>query len=358
MKETKQKLFAAMSGGVDSAVTALLMQKEGFEVEGATMRLFHPQTDIKLAERACGTQQDIDDAKAVCDILGIAHHVLDFSADFKEKVIQNFIDAYAKGLTPNPCVVCNRHLKFDRFLETAIENGAQYMATGHYARVEKQGDRYLLKKAKDETKDQTYVLYALTQDQLQKIRFPLGDYRKTEVRELAESYGFRSAQKRESQDICFVPDGDYASFIERFSGKTFPHGNFVNAAGDVLGEHKGIIHYTVGQRRGLGLALPRPMYVIGKDAKQNLVTLGYNDDLFSRDLTVRDIRLTAADALEHPERLEVKIRYAHKAQPAMVEQVGTDEIHILFDEPQRAATSGQAAVFYDGDTVVGGGTIV
>lgn len=358
MKETQQKLFAAMSGGVDSAVTALLMQKEGFTVEGATMRLFHPQTDIKLAERACGTQQDIDDAKAVCDTLGIAHHVLDFSEAFAEKVIRSFTEAYAKGLTPNPCIVCNRYLKFDRFLEAAQQSGAQYMATGHYARVEKQGNRYLLKKAKDETKDQTYVLYALTQEQLKKIRLPLGDYRKSEVRELAESYGFSSAKKRESQDICFVPDGDYASFIERFSGITFPHGKFVNASGDVLGEHKGIIHYTVGQRRGLGLALPRPMYVIGKDAQQNLVTLGYNEGLFSREVTVRDIRLTAADRLEAPERLEVKIRYAHKAQPATVEQVGEDEIRILFDEPQRAATGGQAAVFYDGDTVVGGGTIV
>lgn len=358
MTNQQKTVLAAMSGGVDSAVTAFLMQQAGYSVTGATMRLFNEQTDVKLAERACGTNQDIADAKAVCERLGCAHQVLDFSDEFRHHVVEGFVRAYEEGKTPNPCIACNRHLKFDCFLEAANKENMDFIATGHYARVEKQGDRYVLKKALDETKDQSYVLYALKQEQLKKILFPLGGLHKSEVREIAIENGFRSAQRRESQDICFVPDGDYAAFIERFSGKTFKNGHFVNQNGDILGEHKGIIRYTIGQRRGLGLALPKPMYVTKKDAEANTVILGYSEDLFSKELLVRDISLTAAESLEHPERLQVKIRYSQKAQPAEVVQVGEDEILVRFDEPQRAVTSGQAAVFYDGDTVVGGGTIV
>ena len=355
--KTNPNILVAMSGGVDSAVTALLLQQEGYTLEGATMRLFSEKTDLTLADRACGTTQNIEDAKAVCEQLGFSHEVFDFSAEFAQAVLQNFVTAYAKGLTPNPCTVCNRRIKFDAFLQAARERGIPDMATGHYARIEKQGDRYLLKKAIDKTKDQSYVLYALKPEQLAHIHLPLGGYQKSEIRDMAKALHFRSAERKESQDICFVPDKDYAAFIERFSGKTFAHGSFVTADGQVLGEHKGIIHYTIGQRRGLGLALPKPMYVVKKDVQQNTVVLGYTTDLFSKTMLVHDLSFTATDALLQRTRLEVKIRYAHEPQPAFVEQIDTDTVRVEFVEPQRAITAGQAAVFYDGDTVVGGGTI-
>lgn len=352
-----QKVMAAMSGGVDSSVAAYLLLQQGFEVVGATMKLFQ-NSDIDVPkEKACCSLDDVEDAKSVCARLGVPHYVLNMTADFQTEVMERFVRAYEQGFTPNPCIDCNRYMKFERLLHKAITLEMDGVATGHYARIEKQGDRLVLKKAADSKKDQSYVLYSLTQEQLQHTLFPLGGLTKTEVREIAQANGFVNAKKHDSQDICFVPNGDYFSFIEKYTGKTYPAGDFVDLQGKVLGTHKGIIRYTVGQRRGLGLALPASMYVVEKDLPNNRVVLGFNEDLFSKEVTVQDINLSACDSLETPTRLSAKIRYNQTEQPATVTQVDENTLKIVFDTPQRAVTRGQAAVLYDGDTVVGGGTI-
>lgn len=353
-----QKVMAAMSGGVDSSVAAYLLLQQGFRVVGATMKLFQ-NSDIDVPkEKACCSLDDVEDAKSVCARLGVPHYVLNMTADFQTEVIERFVRAYEQGFTPNPCIDCNRYMKFERLLHKAITLELDFVATGHYARIEKQGDRLVLKKAADSKKDQSYVLYSLTQEQLQHTLFPLGGLTKTEVREIAQANGFVNAKKHDSQDICFVPNGDYFSFIEKYTGKTYPAGDFVDLQGKVLGTHKGIIRYTVGQRRGLGLALPASMYVVEKDLPNNRVVLGFNENLFSKEVTVKDINLTACDSLETPTHLSAKIRYNQTEQPAIVTQVDENTLKIVFDTPQRAVTRGQAAVLYDGDTVVGGGTIV
>ena len=356
MAENK-KVMIGMSGGVDSSVAAFLLQKESFEVIGATMKLYNNEDIDFVSEKTCCSLDDILDAKSVCARLGIRHYTLNMTDDFKKEVIERFISAYQNGFTPNPCIDCNRYMKFSKMLHKAQELDIDYVATGHYARIEKQGDRYILKKAVDLSKDQSYVLYSLTQEQLKVTKFPLGNYTKQQVREIAEENGFVNARKHESQDICFVPDGDYSKFIEYYTGKTYPCGDFVDMNGKRLGEHKGIIRYTIGQRRGLGLALPASMYVVEKDVDNNKVILGFNDDLFKKEVNVKNISFTACDGLDKPERLCAKIRYNQKEQPATVTQTDENHFKIVFDEPQRAITKGQAAVLYDGDTVVGGGTI-
>lgn len=356
MAENK-KVMIGMSGGVDSSVAAFLLQKESFEVIGATMKLYNNEDIDFVSEKTCCSLDDVLDAKSVCARLGIRHYTLNMTDDFKKEVIERFISAYQNGFTPNPCIDCNRYMKFSKMLHKAQELDIDYVATGHYARIEKQGDRYILKKAVDLSKDQSYVLYSLTQEQLKVTKFPLGNYTKQQVREIAEKNGFVNARKHESQDICFVPDGDYSKFIEYYTGKTYPCGDFVDMNGKRLGEHKGIIRYTIGQRRGLGLALPASMYVVEKDVDNNKVILGFNDDLFKKEVNVKNISFTACDGLDKPERLCAKIRYNQKEQPATVTQTDENHFTIVFDEPQRAITKGQAAVLYDGDTVVGGGTI-
>lgn len=356
MAENK-KVMIGMSGGVDSSVAAFLLQKESFEVIGATMKLYNNEDIDFVSEKICCSLDDVLDAKSVCARLGIRHYTLNMTDDFKKEVIERFISAYQNGFTPNPCIDCNRYMKFSKMLHKAQELNIDYVATGHYARIEKQGDRYILKKAVDLSKDQSYVLYSLTQEQLKVTKFPLGNYTKQQVREIAEENGFVNARKHESQDICFVPDGDYSKFIEYYTGKTYPCGDFVDMNGKRLGEHKGIIRYTIGQRRGLGLALPASMYVVEKDVDNNKVILGFNDDLFKKEVNVKNISFTACDGLDKPERLCAKIRYNQKEQPATVTQTDENHFTIVFDEPQRAITKGQAAVLYDGDTVVGGGTI-
>lgn len=356
MAENK-KVMIGMSGGVDSSVAAFLLQKESFEVIGATMKLYNNEDIDFVSEKTCCSLDDVLDAKSVCARLGIRHYTLNMTDDFKKEVIERFISAYQNGFTPNPCIDCNRYMKFSKMLHKAQELDIDYVATGHYARIEKQGDRYILKKAVDLSKDQSYVLYSLTQEQLKVTKFPLGNYTKQQVREIAEENGFVNARKHESQDICFVPDGDYSKFIEYYTGKTYPCGDFVDMNGKRLGEHKGIIRYTIGQRRGLGLALPASMYVVEKDVDNNRVILGFNDDLFKKEVNVKNISFTACDGLDKPERLCAKIRYNQKEQPATVTQTDENHFTIVFDEPQRAITKGQAAVLYDGDTVVGGGTI-
>ena len=353
-----EKALIAMSGGVDSSAAALLMQEAGYECAGATMQLFHNDDLGICGESTCCSLSDVQDAKLVCARLGILHYVFNFTGDFRREVMQRFADCYAHGATPNPCIDCNRFLKFGAMLQRMHEMGFDYIVTGHYARVEHDAasGRYLLKKGLDASKDQSYVLYSLTQEQLRHVRFPLGGFTKAEIRKIAEQHGLVNARKKESQDICFVPDGDYAGFLERFTGHTYAPGEFVDPQGHVLGQHRGIIHYTIGQRRGLGVAAGHPLYVCGIDTAENRVVLGEHADLLSDTLTAEDVNLIAVERMDEPMRVAAKIRYRHREQPALA-WMEDGILHVQFDEPQRAITRGQAVVLYDGDTVIGGGTI-
>ena len=353
------KALIAMSGGVDSSVAALLIKNSGYTATGITMKLYDNDDIGVKKDNTCCSVDDIADARSVCNKLSIPYYVFNFRESFNEQVIERFISAYENGATPNPCIDCNRYIKFERLMQRMKELEMDYVVTGHYARIEKdeKSGRYLLKKAVDDTKDQSYVLYSLTQEQLRHTLFPLGTLNKNEVRKIAEENGFINAQKHDSQDICFVPDGKYAEFIEGYTGKKYEHGEFIDQDGNVLGEHKGIIRYTIGQRKGLGLALPEPMYVCKKDLENNKVILGKNKDLFSKELIAEDINLISVEELKEPVRVCAKVRYNQKAQPAVAEQIG-NRLHVVFDEPQRAICKGQAVVLYDGDVVIGGGTII
>ena len=352
------RAIIAMSGGVDSSVAAFLMKEQGYDIIGITLKL-HSGNDI-IEEQSCCTQQDILDAKAVCDKLSIEHRVVDLESNFKEYVIDRFIDSYMCGGTPNPCVDCNRFIKFSKLLEIANEEGFDYVVTGHYAQVAfvEETSRYVLKKGLDESKDQSYVLYSLTQEALAHIKLPLGELSKAKVREIAEQNGFINANKKDSQDICFVPDGKYADFITKYTGRSFPDGDFVDLNGKVLGTHKGIIRYTIGQRKGLNLALPQPMYVCKKDVENNIVTLCLNNELFSTELIADDVNLISIKEITKPMKVKAKIRYKHNEADATLYPLDNGRVKLVFDEPQRAITSGQAVVMYDGNTVVGGGTII
>ena len=355
-----KKALIAMSGGVDSSVAAFLTKESGDECIGITMKLFANE-DIGInREKSCCSLDDIEDARSVCYRIGIKYYVFNFASRFREDVMDRFVSAYEKGHTPNPCIDCNRYLKFDQMFRRMKEIGYDYIVTGHYARIEydEEKQRYLLKKAIDETKDQSYVLYMLTQEQLAHISLPLGSLRKSEVREIAEQNGFVNARKHDSQDICFVPDGDYAKFIEKHRGYPSEPGNFVDKEGNVLGQHKGIIHYTLGQRRGLGIPAKDRLYVCEISPKTNTVVLGDNSDLYRKSFDMNDLNLIAFDRIDTPIRCKVKARYRHAEQWATVEQIEADRLHVTFDEPQRAITPGQAAVMYDGDCVLGGGTIL
>ena len=300
---------------------------------------------------------DAEDARAVARRLGIEFHVLDQRENFRREVMADFVRCYEVGLTPNPCVVCNRALKFGTLLETALEMGCQYVVTGHYARIVRENDRYLLKKAADAAKDQSYFLYSLTQHQLSHTRFPLGQLTKEEVRRIAEVQGFLNARKKDSQDICFVPDGDYVAFLQSFTGKTYPEGDFLDKNGQVVGKHSGAVGYTRGQRKGLGLAMGRPVYVLEKDMARNTVTVGNNEALFSASLLADDWNFFPFDRLTAPLRCLAKARSRMVEQPATIYPEENGVCRVVFDESQRALTTGQAVVLYDGDTVLGGGTI-
>lgn len=348
------KILIAMSGGVDSSVVALIMKNKGFECEGILMKLFEGDS-----EPACCTKKDIEDAQNVADSLSIPFSVVNMSEGFKENVIDKFIFAYENGATPNPCIDCNRHMKFERLFEEGVKMGCDKVATGHYARIEynETTNRYILKKALDETKDQSYVLYSLTQSQLARAIFPLGEMTKDETRRLAEGAGFINANKGDSQDICFVKNEMYYDFIERTQNKKYPEGDFVTVDGKNLGKHKGIIRYTVGQRKGLGIAYSSPLYVVKVDPVGNKVILGANEDLFTDTLIAKNINLISVSEIKEPIRVTAKVRYRHTAQPATVTQIDPDTIKVVFDTPQRAITKGQSVVLYDGDIVVGGGII-
>ena len=346
-----QPIAVAMSGGVDSCAAACLLLEEGAPLLGLTMRLFPPE-----GERS----GDEEDAARAARTLGFPHRVLDLSGPFRERVMEPFAAAYEKGTTPNPCVVCNRAVKFGALLDEALALGCGTLATGHYARVERDGagGRTLLKKAAHPEKDQSYVLAMLTREQLARVRLPLGGLTKEEVRELAAARGLDCARKGESQDICFIPDGDYAAFLGRFTGRDYPPGPFLDREGRVLGTHQGIVRYTVGQRRGLGVSGGARLYVKELRPADNAVVLGDDASLYGRTLEAEGLNLIACDRLEGPVRLRAKVRYRMAEQPCTAWQTGPDRLRVEFDRPQRAITPGQTVVLYDGDTVVGGATII
>lgn len=356
MKNNKT-VAVAMSGGVDSSVCAYLIKQSGANLFGATMKLYTPCCN-QNTERPCGTDKDIADAKATCDTLNIRHSVYDFSKTFKEKVIDNFTKTYIEGGTPNPCIECNKYLKFDKLFEAARLEGADMIATGHYARIEKnESGRYLLRKAKDENKDQSYVLWTLSQKTLAHTLLPLGEYTKDEIRKIAAEQGFINANKGDSQDICFVPDGDYASFIKQETGYESKEGNYLDINGNVIGKHKGVINYTIGQRKGLGISMGRHIFVAAKDPENNTVTLADEEYIFSDTVILKNINLISVDSITEPMQVEAKLRYKQKPAKCTAIQTGNDEITLYFNEKQRAPAKGQSAVIYDGEYVVGGGII-
>ena len=350
-----ERAIIGMSGGVDSSVAAYLMKKAGYECIGATMRLYDSSTE----ESTCCSLDDVEDARAVASRLGIRHYVFNFKDDFDRQVIQKFVTSYEQGLTPNPCIDCNRHLKFDRLLRRAQELGCNWVVSGHYAQIRQDpvSGRYLLYKAADRAKDQTYFLACLNQEQMAHIQFPLGGLTKTQVRQIAQENGFVNARKRDSQDICFVPDGDYGAFLQRYTGKTYPEGDFLDLQGQVVGHHRGAACYTLGQRKGLGLAMGAPVYVCAKDMQRNTVTVGPGEALFSPALLAGDWNWYPFPTLTAPMRVTVKTRHSQFEQPATVYPEENGFARVVFDAPQRAVTPGQAVVLYDGDMVVGGGTI-
>ncbi|EYE89660.1 thiouridylase [Fervidicella metallireducens AeB] len=354
----KKKVVIGMSGGVDSSVAAYLLLQQGYDVIGITMQIWPENKAVEEREGGCCSLTAVNDARRVADKLGIYYYVMNFKEVFEKKVINYFVDEYLAGKTPNPCIACNKHIKFDEFLKKAQMLGADYISTGHYAKVVKDEEtgRYLLLRSRDDRKDQTYALYNLTQYQLSHTVMPLGDYTKDRIREIADELGLIVANKPDSEEICFVPDNDYAGFIkERVPDKVKP-GNFVDVNGNVIGKHKGIVHYTIGQRKGLGLALGKPVFVVDIIPEKNLVVIGDEKEVFKDTLYAEDINLIPFDKLNGDLRVTAKIRYSAKEAPATISPYKNGVI-VKFDTPQRAITKGQSVVFYNGDVVVGGGII-
>ena len=356
----KKKVVVGMSGGVDSSVAAYLLKEQGYDVIGVTMQIWQDEeSKIQEENGGCCGLSAVDDARKVAAQIGIPYYVMNFKKDFQEKVIDYFVDEYLHGRTPNPCIACNRYVKWESLLTRSMEIGADYIATGHYARVEQlPNGRYAIRHSATWSKDQTYALYNLTQDQLRRTLMPVGEYEKDQIREIAKEIGLQIANKPDSQDICFVPDGDYAAFIRRHTGKADAPGDFVDESGRILGRHKGIAHYTIGQRKGLGIPSNQPLYVKAIDPKSNQVVLSGNDALFSQQLTGENFNWIAWEAPPRQFRCSAKIRYRQTEQPCEVTVEENGSVQVLFDRPQRAITPGQAVVLYDGDTVLGGGTIL
>lgn len=355
----KKKVAVGMSGGVDSSVAAYLLKEQGYDVIGVTMQIWQDEDVDSMAENGgcCGLSA-VDDARCVADKLGIPYYVLNFKKEFKKHVIDYFMDEYMHARTPNPCIACNRYVKWEALLKRALELGCDYIATGHYARVVKlENGRFALKKSASIRKDQTYALYNLTQEQLSRTLMPVGEYDKEEIRKIAEQIGLFIADKPDSQEICFVPDNDYAGYIERESGKSFDKGNFVDLDGRILGTHKGIIHYTIGQRKGLGLSVGKPVFVVDIRPDTNEVVIGTNEDTFHQELIADRVNLMSISSVEEDMALNAKIRYSHQGAPCRIKMLDDNTLRCCFEEPVRAITPGQAVVFYDGDVVAGGAVI-
>ena len=352
-------VVVGMSGGVDSSVAAYLLKEQGYHVIGATMQIWQQEDRCSIEkEGGCCGWSAVEDARRVAHMLDIPYYVMNFKQEFKENVIDYFVDEYLHGRTPNPCIACNRYVKWESLLTRSLSIGADYIATGHYARIDQlENGRYAIRRSATLAKDQTYALYNLTQEQLKRTLMPVGQYSKDEIRKIAEKIGLLVANKPDSQDICFVPDGDYAAYIEENAGVKIPEGNFVTLDGKVLGKHKGIIHYTVGQRKGLGLSLGYPAFVLEIRPETNEVVIGTNEDSMTTTLKANRVNFMSVEDLPEPKRVFAKIRYNHKGAWCTVEKTGEDEITCTFEEPQRAVTPGQAVVLYDGEYVLGGGSI-